>query len=241
MKITTLHTMTVNTGLTKRVTFVSDTHAGVGDAADDFAPNAGLFREFLVATPELVLVGDILEDYESLWPFRRRAARLAAIRAAYPWLLEAIDGGLRGVRGNHDDRILDRPKRLRIARIEVRHGDEADPWNSTYRWGGRAVSWVASLLERGGWHNADEPWTWPTPANLVGELRRRYLARRWWPWTDGILASPDVSVLVCGHTHNPCLSRINAGVVANCGTWRARHRCTAIQADPASVSLVEIC
>jgi len=193
--------------------YVSDLHAGDGGDADDFAPNGTLFHEFAwdVGWQRLRFVGDILEGWQGF--------TLGSIAAAYPQLCSML-AVARGCHGNHDRRISGLPARLVEGGVLCLHGHQADPWNSRYRCLGRLLTRVAGWLERLGWKDADNPWTWRTPRDLTGDAWLRYRDYYVQGWIKRTLARERPRVLVCGHTHRAGLARWPSGqVAANCGTW----------------------
>ena len=128
--------------------FASDLHLGDGGAADDFAEgeHQAAFQWFLkheveADGGELVLLGDVFE----LWQ-----CELARIREYYGSLFWRLHN-YRLLRGNHDSAYRKPPEWRwpggHRPLILAGHGHQADLWNSSLGFVGRAVTWVAGALE----------------------------------------------------------------------------------------------
>lgn len=193
--------------------FVSDLHGGDGSAADDFTPeHRAAFEWFLdheveADNAELVLAGDVWELWQCAWQ---------DIRFKRPLNYRCLEG-------NHDSSRRNPPEWFWPNRIEplllAEHGHQADPLNSSLGFMGHAVSALAGLLERLGWHDVDrKTWRWkwlPTPvirpSRFPPDHYPKYAGRR--------AKETGARIVILGHTHQPALFERSWGIYANCGCW----------------------
>ena len=235
MRVVDGRKLSVRTGVIEEWFLTSDLHRGIRDAADDFQSNESLYDDFSLAVGSERIIG--LGDMFDIW---ENSARECA--AAYP---KAWNAQPRGVYGNHDPLGHNLPKHIRLGRIILAHGHEADPWNCQYKWAGRVITRLVGWLERH-IHADMDRWLARLVARTPGYLPKRsrftYAGSYLQPWRKRMLGA-DTSLKGIAHGHDHCayLCTEPWGIVANPGTWAGEQsECHTIRVREESVTLFRV-
>lgn len=220
-----------------RSVFVSDVHLGCR-----FARPAKFLRFLNEAPPcHLYLVGDIIDG----WRLRRRWRWVSDYGHILNRLLElaALGTQIHYTPGNHDEFARDLANRFGPVRIAdefihatadgrqfvVLHGDRFDRIERRARW----ISFAGCMAQDlwNGVNDAMYPqrrrlraadWSLSTPVNRLVSQGSKRIAGIEKRLADHARAR-EVSGVICGHTHAPCVRRINDVLYCNTGDWVENH------------------
>jgi predicted phosphodiesterase len=188
--------------------FISDTHMGVKDEADDFQKNELLLRttafDYRVNGFQIFTLGDLYELWENEY--------LSDIVSKYPDLYTLLDAG--AIRGNHDNSLVARPEAFVFQyegtekKILCVHGYQGDWANETGSWLGKffvRYIWAGIGQRIFGMHD-------PTSATALKNLKKHEAIKKavhqW--------AFDRKQTVFFGHTH---LSEQDPPYYFNTGSW----------------------